>query len=62
MDSFREVLGCVYVALAEAAGGDDVLRDANTILTDAVNAGLIVDPVTRSTIMALVRNSSLIAA
>ena len=29
MESFRQALGAVYVALAEAAGGDAVLHDAN---------------------------------
>jgi len=62
MESFRQALGAVYVALAEAAGGDAVLHDANLILTDAVNSGAIDDPYAREAIMALVRSSQLEAA
>jgi hypothetical protein len=57
MESFRQALGAVYVALATAAG-DDVLAEANTYLTDAVNAGAIDDPYARSVIESLVRNTS----
>ena len=57
MESFRQALGAVYVALAEAAGGDAVLHDANLILTDAVNTGAIDDPYAREAIMAMVRSS-----
>jgi hypothetical protein len=35
-ESFRQALSTIYYALAEAAGGDDVLRYANTIIEDAV--------------------------
>lgn len=59
MEGFRQALGAIYVALAEAAGGDKVLREANEILTDAVNTGAIDDPYARAAISALVRNSSL---
>lgn len=59
MESFRQALGAIYVALAEASGGDDVLDRANSILTNAVNTGAIDDPYARSAIIALVRNSSL---
>ena len=58
MESFRQALGAIYIALAEAAGGDEVLDRANDILTDAVNTGAIDDPYARSTITALVRSSS----
>jgi hypothetical protein len=57
MESFRQALGAVYVALATAAG-DDVLAEANIYLNDAVNAGAIDDPYARSAIESLVRNSS----
>jgi hypothetical protein len=57
MESFRQALGAMYVALASAAG-DDVLAEANTYLTDAVNSGAIDDPYARSIIEALVRNTS----
>ena len=64
MESFRQALGAVYVALAEA------VRPAVTpfcmtrifILTDAVNSGAIDDPYAREAIMALVRSSQLEAA
>ena len=59
MESFRQTIGAIYVALAEAAGGDDVLRGANVILTDAVNTGAVDDPYAREAIMSLVRSSSL---
>ena len=57
MESFRQALGAVYVALASAAG-DDVLAEANTFLTDSLAAGCIDDPYARSVIESLVRNTS----
>jgi hypothetical protein len=57
MESFRQALGAIYVALAEAAGGDTVLHNANALLTDAVNTGAIDDPYARAAIMSLVRSS-----
>jgi hypothetical protein len=56
MESFRQALGAVFVALATAAG-DDVLAEANIYLTDAVNCGAINDPYARSVIESLVRNT-----
>jgi hypothetical protein len=58
MESFRQALGAVYFALAEAAGGDDVLNRARDILADAVISGAIDDPYARSAVMGLVRSSS----
>jgi hypothetical protein len=57
-ESFRQALGAVYFALAEAAGGEDVLDRASDILTDAVTSGAIEDPYARAAVMALVRSSS----
>jgi hypothetical protein len=57
MDSLREVVGLLYVALASAAGGDELLHDSNQLLRDAVEAGAIVNPETRSATMTLVRES-----
>jgi hypothetical protein len=57
VESFRQAIGALYIALATAAG-DDVLAEANIYLTDAVNAGAIDDPYARSVIEALVRNTS----
>jgi len=59
MDSLREVVGLLYVALASAAGGDELLHDSNQLLRDAVEAGAIANPETRDAIMALVRECSL---
>ena len=58
MESLREVVGLLYVALASAAGGDELLQDSNRLLRDAVEAGAIDNPETRNAIMALVRKSS----
>jgi hypothetical protein len=57
MESFRQALGAVYIALAEAAGGEEVLDRANVILTDAINSGAVDDIYARSALQALVRNS-----
>jgi hypothetical protein len=57
MESFRQALGAIYVALATAAG-PDVLAEANVYLTDAVNCGAVNDPYARSVLEALVRTTS----
>jgi hypothetical protein len=57
-ESFRQALGAVYFALAEAAGGDDVLDRASDILADAVTSGAIDDPHACAAVMALVRSGS----
>jgi hypothetical protein len=57
MESFRQALGAVYVALATAAG-DDVLAEANIYLQDSLNAGGIDDPYARSVIEQLIRVTS----
>ena len=57
MEAFRQALGAVYFALAEAAGGDEVLDQANNILANAVTSGAINDPYARAAVMALVRSS-----
>jgi hypothetical protein len=56
-ESFRQALSAVYFALAEAAGGDGVLRHANTILEDAVYAGAVRDRYACAALMSLVRNT-----
>jgi hypothetical protein len=56
MESFRQALGAVYFALAEATGGDEVLNRAGDILTDAVTSGVIHDPYACAAVMALVRS------
>jgi hypothetical protein len=57
MESVRQMLSTIYLALAEAAGGDEVLHEANQIITDAVNAGAVDDIYARSALQALVRSS-----
>jgi hypothetical protein len=59
MESYRQALGAVFVAVCEAAGGDDVRRRANVILTDAVNSGAIEDRGARVAIRSLVHGNSL---
>jgi hypothetical protein len=57
MESFRQALGAIYVALA-AAAGEDVLAEANVFLTDAMNCGAVSDPYARSVLESLVRTTS----
>jgi len=59
MESYRQALGAVFVAVCEAAGGDDVRRRANAILTDALANDDIRDRGARVAIQSLVRGSSL---
>jgi len=58
MDSLREVVALLYIALASAAGGDELLHDSNRLLRDAVEAGAIANPETRNAIMLLVKDCS----
>jgi hypothetical protein len=44
MNSFRQILATIYVALAEAAGGPAALRRANQVLRDAIADGAADDP------------------
>jgi hypothetical protein len=59
MESFRQALGAIYVALADAASGEQVLQDANSILTAAVDTGTVDDPCARAALRALVHSTSL---
>ena len=59
MESYRQALGAVYIAVCEAAGGDDVRRRANAILADAVDSGAIEDGGACIAIRSLVHGSSL---
>ena len=58
MSTMDEVVGLLYVALATAAGGRDLLDDSNKILRTAVETGRISRPDTRQAIMALVATTS----
>ena len=62
MESFRQALGAVYFALAEAAGGDSVLDRANDIILDAVADGAVTDIRARHALLALVRSSDVPAS
>ena len=44
MNSFRQVMAAIYVALAEAAGGPSALRRANQVLRDAIADSAVDDP------------------
>ncbi len=58
MDATNEIVGLLYVALATAAGGRELLDDSNNILRAAVESGHISRPDTRREIMALVATTS----
>lgn len=45
MEGLRQALCMIYVALAEAAGGDEALLRANRIIRDGLDDGAIEDPV-----------------
>jgi hypothetical protein len=55
MDSTNEVIGCLYVALATAAGGRELLDNSNDILKAALTSGAISREDTRAAISALVK-------
>ena len=61
MESMRQMLGTIYLALAEA-GGEGLLEDANEIIQDAIDCGSVDDPYARSALLALVRASSKVPA
>jgi hypothetical protein len=44
MEGLRQALCLMYVALAEAVGGDDTLRRANAIIRDGLDDGVIDSP------------------
>jgi hypothetical protein len=54
----NEIASLLYVALATAAGGKDLLDDSNEILNRAVRNGSISRPDTRRAITALVALTS----
>jgi hypothetical protein len=57
VESFRKIIGAVYVALATAAG-PDVLAQANVMLQDGLDAGSVNDPYVRSVLEALIRTTT----
>ena len=56
MEAVRQMIGTIYLALAEAAGGDDVLEDANQITIDALDSGAVDDIYARSVLLTLVKS------
>jgi len=56
METVRQMLGAIYVALG-TAGGDEVLRNANKILSAALDAGAVDDVYARSALTHLVRSA-----
>jgi hypothetical protein len=57
MESFRQTISAIYYAMANAAGGDAVLRRSNAVLEDAVMSGAVTDPYAQAALLALVENS-----
>jgi hypothetical protein len=58
MDSTTETMSLLYIALACAAGGKDLLDNANQILLDAINSGAISRADTRRAVRALIATTS----
>jgi hypothetical protein len=54
MDSTSEIVTVLYVALATAAGGRELLDSSNDILRTAIESGSISRPDTRRAISALI--------
>jgi hypothetical protein len=40
----RQAFGAIYLALAEAAGGEEILEKANSLLADVIDCEAIDDP------------------
>ena len=57
MNSMQEVVGLLYVSLAIAAGGKDLLEDSNDILRTAIESGSL-SPDARQALKALVATTS----
>lgn len=56
MESVRQMIGTIYLALAETIG-EDAVEDANKIILDACNSGAVDDIYARSALTALVRST-----
>jgi hypothetical protein len=57
MNSMREVVGLLYVSLAIAAGGNDLLEDSNDILRTVIESGSL-SPDARQALKALIVTTS----
>jgi hypothetical protein len=55
MESVRQMIGTIYLALAETIG-EGAAEDANKIILDACNSGAVDDVYARSALLALVRS------
>jgi hypothetical protein len=55
MESVRQMLGAMYIALGTAAG-EEVLDRANKILTDTIATGAVDDLYARSALQGLVKS------
>ena len=53
MDTMTQVIAALYVALSEAAGGDQAIRTANRILRDAIADRVVDDPLAVSVLESL---------
>jgi hypothetical protein len=58
MDPTSEIVSILYVALATAAGGRELLDSSNDILRTAVETGAVSRPDTRRAISALIAATS----
>jgi hypothetical protein len=55
MESVRQMLGALYIALGTAAG-EEVLERANKILTNTIDTGAVDDLYARSALLSLVKS------
>ena len=62
MESVRQMLGTMFIALADASGGDEVLERACETITRAIDSGGVDDLYARSALQALVRSCKTKAA
>ena len=56
MESVRQMIGTIYLALAETIG-EDAIEEANEIILSACNSGAVDDIYARSALQALVRST-----
>jgi hypothetical protein len=57
MESIRQMIGTLYIALADAMG-EDALAEANATITRAIDSGAVDDPYARSALRKLIRSTS----
>ena len=59
MDTMTQVIAALYVALGEAAGGEQAIRTANRVLRDAIADRAIDDPLAISVLESLAQDDDL---